>query len=234
MRLLREAGGNLWPLSGRGGGKSARHVEAGHLANLILAFGGPQPSDAPATVAKLGVARWSQEKRTERAASNYPLSALALLKHQQDIRPRDLDLHGMLVLLLGAVGGARVIADTGRRTNWTLWLNPELGTASVTWINDGKEYRERYESPQPGLFTIGQRPPSAVERLVRVPFALIEAVAELATDIPASPSSQRSLASTSETPSHRPRRRGETSPPVSPSRSRGPQRTKGRTTSLKK
>jgi hypothetical protein len=234
VRLLREAGGDLWPLSGKGGGKSARHVEPGHFANLILAFAGSQPSEALKNVARLGAARWVPERRADRAASAYPLSARALLAHRQGNRSRDFDLRGMLELLVQDVAESEAMADVGRRTSWTLWLNPDLGTASVTWIDDGKEHRERYEPPQPGLFTTGQQSPATVERLVKIPFALIELAADLSTGTPAQQDSKRPPSPTPAVPPLTQRRRGDSSPPASLNRLRGPQRSKGGSTSPKK
>lgn len=65
-RVMREADTALWPQSGKGGGKAARHVEAKHLANLILALAGPQPSDAPETIARLRLLVWT-DRETVRA-----------------------------------------------------------------------------------------------------------------------------------------------------------------------
>jgi hypothetical protein len=46
-RVLRNASMlDVWPKSGKGGGKSAAHVQAHHLANLILSLPATQPSDA--------------------------------------------------------------------------------------------------------------------------------------------------------------------------------------------
>jgi hypothetical protein len=234
VRLLREAGGDLWPLSGKGGGKSARHVEPGHFANLILAFAGSQPSEALSIVARLGAARWVPERRADRAASAYPLSARTLLMHRPGNRSRDFDLRGMLALLVQDVAESETVADTGRRTGWTLWLNPDLGNASVTWIDDGKEQRERYEPPQPGLFTAGQQSPATVERLVKIPFALIELAAGLSTGTPAQQDPKRPSSATPAVPPLIRRRQGDSSPPAPPSHPRSPQRTKGSTTSPKK
>ncbi len=41
---------DLWPVSGKGGGKAAVHVEPHHLVNLILGLVADQPSDAEAAV----------------------------------------------------------------------------------------------------------------------------------------------------------------------------------------
>ncbi len=41
---------DLWPLSGKGGGKAAVHVEPHHLVNLILGLAADQPSGAEAAV----------------------------------------------------------------------------------------------------------------------------------------------------------------------------------------
>lgn len=48
--FLRRAKRDLWPTSGKGGGKAAVHVEAYHLTNLILALMAYQPSDAVGAV----------------------------------------------------------------------------------------------------------------------------------------------------------------------------------------
>ena len=48
--FLQQARRDLWPLSGKGGGKAAVHVEPHHLVNLILALVAEQPSDAEAAV----------------------------------------------------------------------------------------------------------------------------------------------------------------------------------------
>src|SRR4051794_5746235 len=50
-RMLREAGGDLWPQGKRGGGKSAAHVLAHHLVNLLLALMTADPlNEAPDAV----------------------------------------------------------------------------------------------------------------------------------------------------------------------------------------
>src|SRR3954466_14641217 len=83
VRRLREDPRDLWPLSPKGGGKSARHVEPVHLANLFLGFGGTQPSGAPRMVNHLGATRCSGEKRAARSPnSSYALSNRALLASQ--------------------------------------------------------------------------------------------------------------------------------------------------------
>jgi hypothetical protein len=46
-RALRNASTpGIWPKGGKGGGRSAAHVQAHHLVNLILSLPAPQPSDA--------------------------------------------------------------------------------------------------------------------------------------------------------------------------------------------
>jgi hypothetical protein len=46
-RALRQAEGNLWPRSKRGGGKGAAHVQLPHLINLALVQGvGAEPAHA--------------------------------------------------------------------------------------------------------------------------------------------------------------------------------------------
>ena len=50
-RVLREAGGDLWPQSGKGGGKRARHVQPHHLGNLLIALAVAEPiTKAPGRV----------------------------------------------------------------------------------------------------------------------------------------------------------------------------------------
>ena len=51
--FLQRAEPRLWPLSGKGGGRAAVHVEPHHLVNLILALVAAQPSDAERAVALL-------------------------------------------------------------------------------------------------------------------------------------------------------------------------------------
>ncbi len=41
---------DLWPVSGRGGGKANVHVEAHHLVNLVLGLAADQPSGAAGAV----------------------------------------------------------------------------------------------------------------------------------------------------------------------------------------
>ena len=48
--FLQRARRDLWPVSGRGGGKAAIHVEPHHMVNLILALAAEQPSGAEAAV----------------------------------------------------------------------------------------------------------------------------------------------------------------------------------------
>lgn len=44
---------NLWPVSGRGGGKANVHVEAPHLINLMFGLAADQPSSAAKAVERL-------------------------------------------------------------------------------------------------------------------------------------------------------------------------------------
>ena len=48
--FLQRARRDLWPMSGKGGGKAAVHVEPHHLVNLVLGLAADQPSDAEAAV----------------------------------------------------------------------------------------------------------------------------------------------------------------------------------------
>ena len=48
--FLQQIRTDLWPLSGKGGGKAAVHVEPYHLVNLILGLAAEQPSDAGTAV----------------------------------------------------------------------------------------------------------------------------------------------------------------------------------------
>jgi hypothetical protein len=51
-RILKQHRPALWPKSGQGGGKASQHVEADHLANILLALAAAEPiSDAPVIVA---------------------------------------------------------------------------------------------------------------------------------------------------------------------------------------
>jgi hypothetical protein len=43
-RILREAGDDLWPQSGRGGGKSAQHVRPSHLTNILISLAVAEPA----------------------------------------------------------------------------------------------------------------------------------------------------------------------------------------------
>ena len=52
-RRLRETAPELWPASGRGGGRNQPHVTPGHLRNFLLAQGAHLPIDAAAAVAAL-------------------------------------------------------------------------------------------------------------------------------------------------------------------------------------
>lgn len=49
-RTLREAGGDLWPMAGKGGGKAAAPVQPRHMTNLALALTTSPITDAPAAV----------------------------------------------------------------------------------------------------------------------------------------------------------------------------------------
>ena len=51
--FLLRARRDLWPLSGKGGGKAAVHVEPHHLVNLILGLAADQPNGAEAAVGLL-------------------------------------------------------------------------------------------------------------------------------------------------------------------------------------
>lgn len=48
--FLMRAKADLWPVSGKGGGKAAVHVEPHHVSNIVFAFAADQPSDAEAAV----------------------------------------------------------------------------------------------------------------------------------------------------------------------------------------
>lgn len=55
---------DLWPVSGRGGGKANVHVEAHHLVNLVFGLAADQPSGA------VGAVRALSDTYPEHAASN--------------------------------------------------------------------------------------------------------------------------------------------------------------------
>jgi hypothetical protein len=183
-RILREKG-KLWPRSVKGGGKNAVHVEAADLANLVLALAGTQPSDGPSVVAQLGVARWSGKRRKDVTATAYPLSGRALVSSGMGTRVKDLDLRSMLEILIKAIADSKPLIAVGRRSKWTLWLNTSLGSAWVSWVDDaGVEHREHYlpTQPQPPLFPqLDQQPPTIVEHLMKIPFALFVVAAELSS-----------------------------------------------------
>jgi hypothetical protein len=186
-RMLREAvgGTELWPRSGKGGGKAARHVEPRHLANLILALAVTLPRNAPDAVDALGAAK--PERRSSRASSAaggpYALSGRALFTEAGGRVSGNRDLRTMLELLIRRVATDGTATVAGRRGRWTLWLNADAGTAQASWADKiGRERRERY-LPQPQLLAAMEPSlPARVERLVKVPFGLIEVAADLWAD----------------------------------------------------
>ena len=194
-RLLRQARDELWPRSGKGGGKSASHVEEWHLANLILSFGGAQPSDAPKAAAKLGMALYAGVEPSAPIASTHVLYALskpALDKLRDEaLKQYEVNLQETLVLLIRRVATAKAIGNKNlklldsARQNWELWLNSNFNIA-WTSVTDEKdinhhEYYELSDSTFPKLLT-RRVPPALVERLVKIPFSLIEVAADLWTD----------------------------------------------------
>jgi hypothetical protein len=59
-RALREAGEDLWPMGGRGGGKNAAHVTNHHLKNLLLGLTALTPGEAPMAAAALSELRFDK------------------------------------------------------------------------------------------------------------------------------------------------------------------------------
>lgn len=191
-RLLRQERGELWPRSGRGGGKGARHVEPQHAANLILSLAAIQPSDGPAAVTELGIAVCSIEKAKRVAAGSacYEFSELALREFSDNHNRRyPLELREMLVLLIRRVAAAKAAGREGERLlkvarrNWALWLALDTSSAWVSWTDeDGRKHEEHYSPPGrtlPQLFSEARAP---VDILVVVPFTLVEVAAELWND----------------------------------------------------
>lgn len=121
-RNLREAGDDLVPTSGRGGGRSARHLSARHLANLTLALGAPSPVDAVRAVRTLHQLRRTARTVVVRHPSQAEPLSSALIGKVEDHRAPDSRVLGEHLKNLIAVN-----ADPHLRGPWSLnWQGLEL------------------------------------------------------------------------------------------------------------
>jgi hypothetical protein len=209
-RALREAPGDLWPKSGRGGGKAARHVEAHHLVNLILALAA-EPSEAVAAVTTLRDLRF-QPKRVLRNALLGLSDGTGGSSGQSSTTPPDvqaLSLGQRLQLFVSTVAhhqtkGRSDVLDEMRSRFVSCTLAPTTPAAWFFWSKgDGTFANEDY-LPAQGLLGIAPpaqgRPRAVLRRSTSFDFALIETAAELLADtmarrggaLPPSPSGEAS------------------------------------------
>jgi hypothetical protein len=109
-RALREADPALWPQAGKGGGKSAAHVEPPHLANLVFALAAADViAAAPKVAIGYGGMRWNAPRRSppdRTGDATVKLQGAGLLR--DDITGRGL-VAGLIELLARDTDAVRVL-----------------------------------------------------------------------------------------------------------------------------
>jgi hypothetical protein len=188
-RALREAPGDLWPKSGRGGGKAARHVEVRHLVNLILALAA-EPSEAVAAVATLRDLRF-QPKGALRNGLLGLSDETRSSPGQSSTTPPDVQALGLgqrLELFVSAVAhhqttGRSDVLGEMRSRFVSCTLAPTTPAAWFFWSKDDGTLANEDYLPAQGLLDIAppaqSRPRAALRRSTSFDFALIETAAEL-------------------------------------------------------
>ena len=190
-RALKEARIDAWPMGRPGGGRVAPHVEPQHLASLILALAGAQPSDAVPTVSRLFGLRLHQwdEAHEIKPGDRYsgPNVLQSSTKRNQLLRLEGDALGGRIAKLIGDIGGGHTaLAEALRRVEWTLILNPTRPIARISWLAPGeiKVHKAEVYGPEQASFldNTGDLPRTLVSRETTIPFGLIEVAAELWAD----------------------------------------------------
>jgi hypothetical protein len=166
---------NLWPKSGFGGGKAARHVEVRHLANLIIAFAGLQPHEAADMVARLRPLVWKSRDAPVSVPLNVPDEFLATTLGRC--------IECMIELVVEVL--SRPEAETElvslRAWGWHVVLAPDFPAAFVNYPDVEGVCTDTY-GPEHGLLGCLAPRPAAPRRTVRIPFPLIETAAHLLVD----------------------------------------------------
>jgi hypothetical protein len=161
----------LWVQGTRGSGPLGEGVKAPHLAALVLAQAGRQPSDAYEVYGAIGPlpAEAAKPVKTPSALEDFaptpgePLAAYVarLIEHLADIDSAFLD----------------TVEAGAEHAGWTLTLTASPPAAFVEWQHAGRPRRINFMQVQPDL--LPEPTPRRVATLTAVPFIAISAAARL-------------------------------------------------------
>lgn len=193
LRDLRGAGAAYWPMSGKGGGKAASHVEARHMAALILALSAPVATDAYKVVDALRSLRAAPNRQVTPPFDALPEVADMVRTTVTVPTPPHIAaqtfgerLEGMITAAAAAmVQGDDDALDALRAEGWCFNLAPDLPAAWAFWQTpEGVALSDQYQPAQPTLLFAAalEAPKALVRRSLSFGFALIEIAAELVAD----------------------------------------------------
>lgn len=202
-RVLREAERDLWPKGGKGGGKSAAHVEVHHLVNLALSLAGVAPSDGVRALEALQPLRYAAREVVYRHPTQQPDAPTQLTGQVQDRRSSHEGTLGET--LTRAISES---ADPGWRRAWAIHRNgmefslcPLPAWAEISWPTSDRIWTDHFLPPSqdlPFTYVTFPEPKRPGRRVTVLPYDLIVAAGELwedtlsrrgATPAPASPAS---------------------------------------------
>ncbi len=198
-RDLRNTPDDLWPRSGKGGRSAARHVEASHLANFILALSAPQPGEALPAVRALADLQLASRQKTPPLSRLYALAGIdagrpAAMNEPIPEEIRGIRLQTMLAGLVHHFAAAKIAgheddAETWRLSRWSVAVTPSIPAAWVMWTEPhgadaGWSFSDEYGAAQPHLALASalERPAGKPLTTVSLPFPLLETAAELLAD----------------------------------------------------
>lgn len=195
-RPLRLASGDLFPKSGKGGGKRAAHVQAHHLVNLILTFAADGPSDALDAQQRLRSLRCRPGRRkTPPLVTGNTLAFMAGVAAHPTVEPTPADvlaqnfgerLESLITVTAKAIArGNDADLDQLRRAAWIITMSPDTRFAWVAWSEaDNTLFTDCYTEAQDNLWLADalDAPPAQIRRSVDFTFSLIEVAATLLAD----------------------------------------------------
>jgi hypothetical protein len=186
-RALKEARQDLWPLAGKGGGKSGAHVRPRHLTNLIAALASPQPIVAPEAVKTIRPLRYAARVVVylDRRPSDNPHPQL--VAQVQDQRAPTGEGFGEAL--------ERMIAESGdpasramwamQRTNmeFSMCVSPAL--AEISWPTSDGIWTDRFQPQErelPFTYTSLPKPKLPGRQVSILPYEVIIAAGGLWED----------------------------------------------------
>lgn len=186
-RVLREEDRDLWPKGGKGGGKSAAHVEVHHLVNLALSLAGAAPIDGVRALEALHPLRYAAREVVYRHPTQQPDAPTKLTGQVQDRRSSHEGTLGKT--LTQAIAES---ADPRWRRAWAIQRNgmefllcPLPAWAQISWPTSDGIWTDHFLPPDrdlPFTFATLPKPKRSGRRVTILPYDLIVAAGELWED----------------------------------------------------